>query len=104
MKKVSLSGSLRENVGKKDAAALRRQGKVPAVIYGGAEQVHFFVEENAANKLVFTPEVSIVEVEVAGKAIEECLNFARFYFRPPLNFMPIGVPIRHIQEPYFVST
>ncbi|MFT7612441.1 MAG: large subunit ribosomal protein L25 [Parvicellaceae bacterium] len=79
MKKVSLSGSLRENVGKKDAAALRRQGKVPAVIYGGAEQVHFFVERNAANKLVFTPEVSIVEVEVAGKTYKAILKATQMH-------------------------
>jgi len=79
MKKVSLSGSLRENVGKKDAAALRRQGKVPAVIYGGAEQIHFFVERNAANKIVFTPDVSIMEVEVAGKTYRTILKDAQMH-------------------------
>ena len=52
MKQLSLSGSLRGNVGKKDAAELRRQGKVPAVIYGGSEQVHIFLEENEAKKIV----------------------------------------------------
>ena len=31
MKKAQLSGSLRANVGKKDAGALRRQGMVPCV-------------------------------------------------------------------------
>ncbi len=41
MKTVSLSGSPRENVGKKDAAALRAQGKTPVVMYGGKEQIHF---------------------------------------------------------------
>jgi large subunit ribosomal protein L25 len=34
MKKAQLSGSLRANVGKKDAAALRRDGMVPCVLYG----------------------------------------------------------------------
>ncbi len=43
MKKVSLSGSSRENVGKKDAKAQRRAGNVPAVIYGGDKQVHLFI-------------------------------------------------------------
>ena len=35
MKTVSMSGSLRENVGKKDAKSLRKQGLVPCVVYGG---------------------------------------------------------------------
>ena len=41
MKTLSLSGSSRENVGKKGAAELRRQERVPAVLYGGEKQVHF---------------------------------------------------------------
>ena len=37
MKVVSMSGSLRENVGKKDARKVRNNGGVPCVIYGGKE-------------------------------------------------------------------
>ena len=43
MKTVSLSGSPRENVGKKGANTLRKQGCVPAVVYGGKEQLHFSI-------------------------------------------------------------
>ena len=46
MKTVSLSGSPRENVGKKGAASLRTENRIPAVIYGGKEQVHFSIAEN----------------------------------------------------------
>ena len=67
MKKVSLSGSKRENVGKKDAAALRRANRVPAVLYGGKTQTHFHVSINDANKMYKTPHVYLVEVEVEGK-------------------------------------
>ena len=35
MKTVSISGSPRENVGKKDAKKHRIEGKVPCVLYGG---------------------------------------------------------------------
>lgn len=66
MKKVSFSGSLRENVGKKDASLLRREGRVPSVIYGGENQIHFHLAENDAKKLVFTPNVYIVELNVDG--------------------------------------
>ena len=41
MKTVSLSGSQRENVGKKGANILRKGGSVPAVVYGGEKQIHF---------------------------------------------------------------
>jgi large subunit ribosomal protein L25 len=41
MKQVSLSGSLRENVGKKDAKKHRKEGNIPCVMYGGKEQIHF---------------------------------------------------------------
>lgn len=74
MKQLSLSGSPRENVGKKDAASLRRQGKVPAVLYGGSEQVHFFLEENDAKKLVFTPDVYQLDIEVGGKTYTAILQ------------------------------
>ena len=67
MKTVSLSGSPRENVGKKGAASLRTENRIPAVIYGGKEQVHFSIAENDAKKLVFTPNVYQLEIEVEGK-------------------------------------
>ena len=41
MKSVQLSGSLRANVGKVNAKAVREKGNVPCVIYGGKEQIHF---------------------------------------------------------------
>jgi len=88
MKQLSLSGSLRRNVGKKDAADLRRQGKVPAVIYGGPEQVHFFFEENEAKKMVFTPEVYLLQIEVDGKAYKAILQ--------DLQMHPVKDTIQHM--------
>lgn len=69
MKQLKLSGSLRENVGKKGAAQVRKAGNVPAVLYGGSEQVIFSIEENAANKLIFTPEVYNVELDLGSKKV-----------------------------------
>jgi large subunit ribosomal protein L25 len=64
MKSVSISGSLRENVGKKDAKAQRAQGHIPCVIYGGSEQLQFVVDETQFQHLLFTPEVKYVELVV----------------------------------------
>jgi len=70
MKSVSLSGSPRENVGKKDAAKLRAGGRVPCVIYGGEEQLHFHIDEVKLNKLVFSPDVYKIDLDIDGKKIE----------------------------------
>lgn len=67
MKTVSMSGSLRENVGKKDAKSLRRKGLVPCVMYGGEEQVRFSVPAKDFKPLLFTPDTHYVEVNIDGK-------------------------------------
>ena len=54
MKKAQLSGSLRANVGKKDAKAVRNAGRVPCVLYGSGEQVHFSVRSVDMEKLMGT--------------------------------------------------
>ncbi len=69
MKKVSLSGSKRKSVGKKDAKLLRREGQIPAVLYGNKEQVHFSVDEIALKKLVYTPNVYIFELDIDGTKV-----------------------------------
>ena len=67
MKTAQLSGSLRANVGKKDAASLRNAGMVPCVLYGQGEQTHFAVKQVAMNKIVFSPDVFLVELDIEGK-------------------------------------
>ena len=68
MKTVSMSGSARQNVGKKDAKALRRENKVPCVLYGGSEeQVIFSVPRTDFKGLLFTPDTCYVELNIDGK-------------------------------------
>lgn len=67
MKTVSLSGSPRVSVGKKGATSLRKEGRIPSVVYGGKDQVHFSISENDAKKLVFTPNVYLIELDIDGK-------------------------------------
>lgn len=74
MKSVAMSGSPRASVGKKDAKALRSQGLVPCVIYGGAEQVSFSVEEKQFKSLVYTPEVHTVDIDLNGKKFQAILK------------------------------
>jgi large subunit ribosomal protein L25 len=67
MKTAHLSGSLRANVGKKDATALRNVGLVPCVLYGQGEQTHFAVKRTAIDKIVFSPDVFQVALDIEGK-------------------------------------
>jgi large subunit ribosomal protein L25 len=66
MKKAQLSGSLRANVGKKDTQALRKEGRVPCVLYGQGEQLHFSVRSVDVQKLIYSPDVYQVELDIEG--------------------------------------
>jgi large subunit ribosomal protein L25 len=66
MNTVALSGTLRQAVGTKYAAQLRREKRVPCVLYGGGKSIHFSVEETALRHIVFTPELVGVEIELDG--------------------------------------
>ena len=67
MKTAQLSGSLRANVGKKDATAIRNAKRVPCVLYGQGEQTHFSVKQVDIEKIVYSPEVFQVELDIDGK-------------------------------------
>jgi large subunit ribosomal protein L25 len=79
MKSVSISGSPRANVGKKDAKALRSGKLVPCVLYGGKEQVHFSVIETEFKQLIYTPDVHTVDLTVDGKKYNAILQEAQFH-------------------------
>lgn len=79
MKRAQLSGSLRENVGKKGAAAERKAGNVPAVLYGAGEPHHFAVNAMALGKLVFTPDVFLVELDLNGTKKEAIIKDVQFH-------------------------
>jgi large subunit ribosomal protein L25 len=79
MKTVSMSGSLRENVGKKDAKKHRKEGKVPCVIYGGKEQIHFFTEEKNFKGIVFTPNVYLIELKIEDKTYTTILKDIQYH-------------------------
>ena len=79
MKSVQLSGSLRTNVGKVNAKAIRLQGQVPCVIYGGKEQIHFQADERAFKPVIFTPNAHIVEINLDGKVYKTVLQDAQYH-------------------------
>ncbi len=74
-----MSGSLRENVGKKDAKALRREDRVPCVMYGKGEQVMFSVEQKAFQRILFNPEPCYVSIDINGTARKAMLKDIDFH-------------------------
>jgi len=88
MKSIAISGSLRENVGKRDAKELRYEGKVPAVLYGGEKQYHFAVSAADLKSLVYTPDIHFVDLDLDGQKFKAIVQEMQFH---PLNDL-----IRHI--------
>ena len=95
MKSIAISGSPRENVGKRDAKELRYEGKVPAVLYGGKKQIHFAVSAADLRSLVFTPEVSFVALEVDGVKTQAIIQDVHFH---PLTDLPLHVDFLELDE------
>ena len=79
MKTVSLSGSLRENVGKKDAKKNRREGNVLCVLYGGKEQVHFTMKKLEFDKIIFTSDTYLINLDIEGSKYQAILQDVQYH-------------------------
>lgn len=106
MKKVQLSGSPRANVGKKEARALRLEGQVPCVLYGQGEQTHFAVKLTDLEKVVYSPDVYQIELDVDGKKataiiqdmqqhpLRDTITHVDFYELNNKKPVKVGLPVR----------
>lgn len=88
MKSVSLSGSPRASVGKKDAKAVRLAGNVPCVVYGGKEQIFFNLPTIELEKALNSPEVYCFNLNVNGNEHKAILQ--------EIQFHPINDSVTHI--------
>lgn len=79
MKSIAISGSRRENVGKKDAKELRYQGQVPAVLYGGETQTHFAVSAADLKPVIYTAEVHFIDLEIEGVKSQAIIQATQFH-------------------------
>jgi len=79
MKSVSISGSPRVNVGKKDAKDIRSKKIVPCVLYGGKEQIFFTTPEDSFKNIVYTPEICTVKLQINGTEINCILQDLQFH-------------------------
>ena len=88
MKTLAINVQEREKVGKKNTRALRNQGNVPCVLYGGEKQVTFYAHENDFRKLVYTPDTYVVELDINGSQINAIMQ--------DIQFHPVSEKILHI--------
>ena len=78
MKTFELKGAVRADLGKKASKAERVSENVPCVLYGGKENVHFTATVSDLRKLIYSPEVFVVNLTIDGttcKAIMKALQF-----------------------------
>ncbi len=89
MKSITIKGSKRESVGKVATKALRNAGKVPCVLYGGEQALHFSADELSFKNLVYTPNVYTATIELEnGDTFNAILQ--------DIQFHPVTDKILHI--------
>jgi large subunit ribosomal protein L25 len=79
MKTVVVKGQKRESLGKKEAKMLRAQELVPAVLYGLDEPVHFAVPFSELRKLVYTPSVYLIDLDIDGTVYQSIMQDVQWH-------------------------
>ncbi len=88
MKTLAISVKERNKVGKSSTRALRNQGNVPCVLYGGEKQVTFYAHENDFRKLVYTADTYVVQLDINDSKIRAIIK--------DIQFHPVTDKILHI--------
>jgi large subunit ribosomal protein L25 len=88
MKSFELTVTKRTSLTKQDTKKLRNSGMVPCVMYGGAENVHFYAPILDFRGLVYTPEVFTVNIHIDGKTHQAVMQ--------EIQFHPVSDALMHI--------
>ena len=113
MKEISINGQLREATGKKATKMLRKEGLIPCNLYGETKgenglpvAMSFAAPMAELRKVVYTPHVYVVNINVEGKerkAIVKELQFhptsdallhADFYEVNDKKDITVGIPVK----------
>jgi large subunit ribosomal protein L25 len=79
MKTFDLQGTSRIGLGKKATKADRASENVPCVLYGGTENTHFTSTTSDLRKLIYSPEVFIVNLDVDGNKVKAIMKAIQFH-------------------------
>ncbi|MDD3320722.1 MAG: 50S ribosomal protein L25/general stress protein Ctc [Paludibacter sp.] len=88
MKTFELKGAVRTGLGKKATKAERVSENVPCVLYGGKENVHFTTTVSDIRKLIYSPDVFVVNLDIDGKKVKSIMK--------ALQFHPVSDKVLHI--------
>ena len=100
---LTLTAEARDRAGKGASRAMRREGRVPAVIYGNKETaVSIHVEEKRLAKLLSTGHFmnSVVEIEIDGKSYHTLPRDVQFH---PVNDRPIHVDFLRVTDETLIA-
>jgi large subunit ribosomal protein L25 len=67
METISIVAQSRTGLGKKPSKDLRNDGRIPCVLYGGQDVVHFSVTLNDVKNLIYTPDFRVANLTIDGK-------------------------------------
>lgn len=95
MKTIEINGSSRTVLGRKESQKLRKEGKIPCVLYGGEAPVHAIVAESEIRKLIFTPEVYLINLKIEGKEYKTIMQDIQFH---PVNDQVIHIDFLEVHD------
>ena len=80
MKSFDLKGTSRTEVGKKSTNELRKNNGIPCVLYGIEKEAKAFaVTTDAVRKLVYTPDIHVVNLTIDGVECKAVLKDIQFH-------------------------
>lgn len=88
MNSADIKAFERQEISKKITRKIRKEGNVPCIIYGGEENIHFYVPYNELIHVVYTPDVYFVNLEINGKTHKSIIK--------DIQFHPVTDRIQHI--------
>lgn len=93
MKTVSFTGQKRDVAEK--ASRTRKEGRIPAVIYGGELVDHFSVTHNDIKSLIYTPDFKLGELDLDGKKYKCIVKDVQYH---PLTDEIVHIDFLAIEE------
>ena len=95
MKTIEIKGSVRTDIGKKATRELRKNNGVPCVLYGVKKDenglpvaTHFTVTVEGLRKLVYTPNIYLVNFDIDGTVVTAIMK--------DIQFHPVSDAILHV--------
>lgn len=100
MKSIELKGSTRTIAERsseqtKALKALRKEGLVPCVMYGGEKNYNFTVLAKDLNKIIFTPHIYVIDLVIDGEKKNAILKDVQYH---PVKDTAIHVDFYEIDE------